>query len=148
IKVYVTNKNQHERGDPGSVDGIVVENYFDQMTRFYIQNWGSYPGPASTWELSPIYLYTVSGEPDADISSQTIQHNGNRYQVTWASRKNVDGTFEVRYRLDGVSLKSAGFNSGIDGGTARSTGNDYTGVYWELVAPESPNGIYVGIRVR
>lgn len=149
MKVYVTNRNQHERGDPGSADGPLVANYFDTMTRFYLQYWGYYPSnPASTMELSPIWLYTETGEPDNDISSETIQYNGSKYQVTWAGRKNVDVTYEIRYRLDGVSLKSAGFASGINGGTVTNPGNDYTGVYWELVAPESVNGIYVGIRVQ
>ena len=148
MKVYVTNRNQHERGDPGSVDGAVVPNYFHTMTRFYVTHWGTYPGnPSSTWDLGPIYLYKETGEPDDDISSETIQYNGTKYQVTWAGRKNVDVTYEIRYRLDGVSLKTAGFTSGINGGTVINPGNDYTGVYWELTAPESTNGLYVGIRV-
>ena len=149
MKVYVTNRNQHERGDPGSADGQVIPNYFDTMTRFYITHWGSYLGnPASTWDLGPIYLYKVLNEPDDDISSETIQYNGTKYQVTWAGRKNVDVVYEIRYRLDGVSLKSAGFLSGISGGTKTNPGNDYTGVYWDLTAPESTQGIYIGIRVQ
>jgi hypothetical protein len=98
--------------------------------------------------LGPIYLYKETGEPDDDISSETIQYNGTKYQVTWAGRKNVDVTYEVRYRLDGVSLKTAGFTSGVNGGTVTNPGNDYTGVYWEHIAPESINGLYVGIRVN
>lgn len=159
LKMVFPNCPDHERGDSGGADQNVILNYFPEMTRCYFTPFGYYPGnPSSTWQIAAIQLFRVDGEPDNEIRSLTIHYDGSKYQVTWCGRKNVSRTYEIRYRTDGVSMKTAGFTSGTAGGTgsfggtgglAFNPGNDYSGCFWDSPAmAESSNGIHVGIRVQ
>jgi hypothetical protein len=161
---YVINERpQHERSADDSlnwqVDPTMALNsvgtwnpnsgpgaYFPGLTLFYFdpQNAGL---NGSVWDLDDFYFWKRAGEPDYEVSSIAYCYDGTRYNVFWSTPKNVAYTYEIRYRTDGVSMKTAGFTSGTVGGTATSTNNNYTGTRWQSsLMSESTNGIYVAIR--
>jgi hypothetical protein len=154
---------QHERENPGnyavnpalyvnpttgtdmSNDGFV--SYMDGLSRFYFD-----PQPDllnSIWDFDDFYFWKRTGEPDYYISSLAYCYDGTRYVVYWSSLRDTVYTHEVRYRTDGVGMRSAGFTSGTSGGTiSNNPGNDYVGARWQgPSASESTLGIYVAIRV-
>jgi hypothetical protein len=161
---YVINERpQHEReSDPSrnyQVDPTMAVNedgfwnpnsgpgpYFPGLTLFYFdpQNAGL---NGSIWDFDDFYFWKRAGEPDYDISTIAYCYDGTRYNVFWACPKNEAITYDIRYRTDGVSMKTAGFTSGTSSGTAASPNNDYTGTRWQSsLMDESTNGIYVAIR--
>lgn len=162
---YVVDSHpQHERSKPGNyaVDPTLYVNptdgdwqsntgpvgYMDGLSRFYFDPQES-GLESSIWNFDDYYFWKVASEPDYDISSLAYHYNGTRYEVFWATEKNVSKTYDIRYRADGVSMKTAGFTSGTSGGTATSTDDDYTGARWQSsVMAEDTDGLYVAIRVQ
>jgi hypothetical protein len=152
ILLEVNQQPQHELGgNPGTLPPLDPEwtgstpvHYLDGLTRFYFDTMGD------GWVNHVCYFddfsfEKVTGSPDSFVSSITATHSGSKYEVTWATPKNQNLTYRIRYST--TSLKTAGFESGTDGGTVASTGNDYTGVIWlSPNMPESPTGLYVGIQ--
>ena len=119
-------------------------HYFDGLTRFYFDTQGSGWSNAVCY-FDDFYFDRVSGSPDNFVSSISATHSGSKYEVAWATPKNQNLTYKVRYST--ASLKVNGFASGTDGGTVSSTGDAYTGVIW--LSPnmaESQTGLYVGIQ--
>lgn len=143
---------QYKLGSDGSTQppldpewtGSTPVHYFDGLTRFYFDTQGD-GWINQVCYFDDFYFEKVTGSPDNFVASITATHSGSRYEVTWATPKNQNLVYRVRYSTS--SLKAAGFNTGIDGGTVSSTGNSYPGVIWTSPdMPESPVGLYVGIQ--
>lgn len=134
----------------GSTSGYGAEHYYRGLTRLYFDTVaangsGDYSG--ATFRFKDYQVGTVTGEPDAEISSICALYTGTQYQVTWAGYKNAARTYEVRYKA--TSMKSAGFTSGTDGGTTTNPNNAYTGVVWSSGAlSELTTGVYIAMRVQ
>lgn len=131
--------------NPTSSAGV---NYFDGLTRFYIDSVGngtsSWPWNGATCELDDFVFSKESGEPDTLVAGLTWQYTGSRYEVTWNGPRRVPTTYEVRYSTQ--SMKANGFNSGTDGGTARNSATDYPGVFWASPPMAEASTMYVAIR--
>lgn len=150
VKMVMTDCPQHERGDDGSIDQNPITDYYHKMTRGYFTYWGGFEGAAaSVWDLAAVELFRIDDSDDVNIRSLSIQYTGTQYEVTFAARKGVSQTFDIRYRLDGQSMKANGFTSGTSGSTVSNPGDDYTGCFWQSGAmSESEDGIYVAIRLQ
>lgn len=152
-KVDLTQWPQHRVSASGSInwpndpeykDGAGL-HYFDGLTRFYIHTQGpNYTG--ATVRVSDFYFRKVANQPDTIIGTLVYGYTGSGYFVSWASRKNLKTTFEVRYSDKPMSVH--GWDSGFDGGITSNSGNAYCGVAWEKVMPEYTTGIYVAIRAQ
>jgi hypothetical protein len=125
-------------------------HYMDGLTSWYIDgSLGSIPSGACTYDA--VYFDTVSGEPDAYVATVETTYNSgtNKAEVNWAAPKNVPGgeSYQVRYSTSG-SLKSAGFNSGVDGGSVRGPDSSgYVNTRWTSGAFSSqPARVWVAIR--
>jgi hypothetical protein len=123
--------------------------YFDLATRMYLDmiQTPDFPG---TWDCGDFRFYEEPNTtPEHEISNYCIYYTGTRYEFEFQALKNIARTFEVRYRLDGLSMRANGFTSGTSGGTVDGNANDYTGVLWASAnMAESTNGIYIAIRVQ
>jgi hypothetical protein len=157
---------QHERNRPGNyavdpalyvnpTDGDYMSNegpvgYFDGLTLFYFDPQPSSGLNYSVWDFDDYYFWQRDGEPDLYISSLAYCYDGTRYNVYWSGLRDQAYSFEVRYRTDGVSMKTAGFASGTNGdsGATSNPNSAYVGNRWQSsVMAESASGIYVAIRV-
>lgn len=151
MKIVINRKPQSKVTIPGSTEmGLDPEwlangvHYFDGLTRFYFDSQGAGWGSSNTL-FDDFYFGTTAGEPDSLISSVTAMYDGAKYQVTWATPKNVAINYEVRYKTS--TMKPGAFLTGIDGGLVASTGSSYTGVIWTSCnMTESPSGFCVDIR--
>jgi hypothetical protein len=154
VKVVITACPIHGRGEPGSQDHTVVTDYFHKMTRCYWQRWAGWSVPISSTmidDIAAIELYQVDGHDDDNIRDLTIQHttgdSSGRYEVGFNARKNVNQTFDIRYRTDGVAFSA--FSGGNSGGTVTNPGDDYTACMWtSSTMDEESNGIYVAIQLQ
>jgi hypothetical protein len=148
---------QHEVADNASINypedpqwanpdtGNSRVHYFDGLTRFYFDSTNTPNWSGETCYFDDFVFDTRTGEPDTYVNSITATHSGTAYEVTWNGPKNQNQSYEIRYST--TSMKSAGFNSGTDGGTAQTPNNDYSGVFWKSPnMSESTSGMYVAIR--
>ena len=151
MKIVINRKPQHQVGAGGNTEQnldpefrINGTHYYDGLTRFYFDAAGT------GWESSNIlfddfYFKTTVGEPDSLISSMTAVYDGTKYQVSWATPRNVNINYEVRYKTS--TMKPGAFLTGADGGLVSSTGNAYTGTIWTSCnMAESPTGFCVDVR--
>jgi hypothetical protein len=141
-------------GDPNSTPPLDPEwnsptegapvHYMDGLTRFYFDTGGD-GWVSHTCYFDDFTFDTVTGAPDAYVSSMTATHSGSAYEVTWATPKMQSISYDVRYSTQ--SMKTIGFSNGTNGGSVASTGNSYPSVIWKSPAmAESPSGLYVAIR--
>ena len=123
------------------------QHYYDELTRFYFDTQRAPAFQSSSWWFDDFLFKLVSGEPDAEISSIACLYTGTQYEASWAGIKGSARTYEIRYKTS--SMKTAGFTTGTDGGTATNPGNDYTGCVWQSGAmSENAAGMYIAIRVQ
>jgi hypothetical protein len=133
--------NNNLKDNPSSSRGI---NYFDGLTRFYIDTTSHWPLNGATCDFDDFTFAKDTGEPDWYISSLTYQYTGSQYKVTWNTPRRLAISYEIRYST--TSMKVSGFTSGTAAGTANSTQSDYGGATWTSAAmPEAPV-MYVAIR--
>jgi hypothetical protein len=153
MKVILNEKPQHRRSFSGGYEhnlnpedtGSTPTDYWTGNTIWYWDTQGSgFEG--STWAFDDFYFNTSAyTEPDSMVASITAMYTGTRYELTWASNKNVSTTYEVRYKT--TSMHASTFASGTDGGTVSSPGNAYVGTIWtSSLMAESVTGMYFGIR--
>jgi hypothetical protein len=154
MKFVVTNQPQHQvGGDPTVWPALDPEwakptmggpvHYFDGLTRFYFGEYSSMF--TATFDLADFELATVSGEPDAQITSVAGTYTASRYQLFWAGEKNVSRTFEIRYGTS--SMHATSFTSGTDGGTVSNRGDSYDACMWQSPAMAQAD-MYLAVRVQ
>jgi hypothetical protein len=119
-------------------------HYFDGLTLFYLEfnDYSGFKGVTS-W-CDDFKLDTVSNEPDFEVASITSTYSGSRYEVSWQGPKHQSVTYEVRFST--ASMKSAGFESGTNGGTVSNPGNGYQGTIWTSASMAKAPVLYVAIR--
>lgn len=155
--MYITlnRKPQHRVGLPGSAD--VVDDpewnapteygpahYYEGFTRFYFQDF-SEAANGNVCYFDDLKLDYASGEPDFLVSSVTATYNGSAYELSWATRKNSNDWFDVRYSTS--SMKVNGWQTGTAAGGVGGNETDYTSVLWTSPSmKESSTGMYFAIR--
>jgi hypothetical protein len=136
-------------------------HYFDSIMDYYI-DYG--PGVAQNGNLTTANqiatggrctlsngtVAVVTGEPDSWVFNVQGTYNGSNYEIGFSSRSFFPAnptTFDVRYSTMG-SLHTAGFSTGISGGTATSGPalDSDPDVYWGSSAMPQAANIWIGIR--
>jgi len=106
--------------------GAEPVHYFDGMTRFYLSITGT--GEPMTCSIDDFTLWNQLGEPEALVANMTASYSGTGYEVSWITPKGTAQDYEVRY--DPLSMKTAGFEAGVDGGTVSSRNSAYATAVW------------------
>jgi hypothetical protein len=153
VKIWLTNRPDHEVGDPGGQNYDPRDNYFHKLTRTYYTHWGDYYSGGSssaTYWMFPYFAWNqddIVAEDDAFIGTAALQHDGTQYKLRFSSRKGVATVYDIRYTTDGDTVREKGFTSATSGGTATAPGDDYTTVVWDSGAlAESADGFCVAAR--
>jgi hypothetical protein len=146
---------QYYINDPnGSVNHIVDPrytsfgnlHYLHTLTRWYFEPVGD--GFADVViSYGDIWFSKETTLTSEEFVSSMIAHydsSGGKYVVSWASQKNVNHTFDVRYSTS--DMYAAGFTSGTLAGTSTSTNNDYTGVIHEITLAQQSPGLFIAVR--
>jgi hypothetical protein len=119
-------------------------HYYDGLTLFYLEfNDYSGFGGVTSW-CDDFKVNTVANEPDSYVATITSTYTGSRYEVAWQGPKNQSVSYEVRY--SNTSMKSAGFETGSNGGTVSNPGNAYQGTIWTSGPMAKAPVLYVAIR--
>lgn len=110
-RVIIDSHPDHQRGASGSTEQGVIEtgllgdagyNYFDLMTRFYIDGQGTLSAHPSTFYLDGFRMYEESRDEDIDniysLSGVASNVNANQIVVSWRRNKTRDDDlFDIKY---------------------------------------------------
>lgn len=141
MRMEMTRVPQHQVGADPNLNWPDNPDAFRNLTRWYWDTQGAWSGQVCTFDN--IAFSTAVGEPETYVAARTITYSGTAYEVSWAGPKNQAVTYNVRYSP--ISMKAAGFASGVDGGTVQNSGNAYTGVFWRS-PPLIETGLCVAIQ--
>ncbi len=166
--IIVTQKPGHQVGqdsnviypyDPTKTGGFTnaagTSSYWDSMLSAYIKvnlNQSVNDPSGQTVRYGPLYMETVTGEPDSFISALTATWgpslqgiNQQGYELTWWGPKRQTCKYEVRYSTQ-QSIKTLGWSNA----TVGETGITYDGGLWagriSQIQMSEKNEIWFGIR--
>lgn len=160
--VVLNTHPSHTRGVPGATEegnrlhptGEAEYNYYDALTRFYINTWGINPARLPVdYRLDEIEFCTAPApENDDQIYTITATYvaSSNRLVITWQRNKDEnDLVHEVRYAFD--SVHAIGWDSATPapGGSITPPGfQGYNGMTYETAALDlsGRDRIFVAIR--
>jgi hypothetical protein len=161
VQVILNMHPDHRRSDAGTVDPGVLDhptgepqyNYFDTLTRFYLQRM---PAPSSypaVYLIDNIEFYQET-RPENEVQvyslAATYRASDNRLVVTWNRNKGDDTTkHEVRYAFSDIHASGWDKATPAPSGLITPPGNGpYNGMVYDTTALNTKNQstVYVAIK--
>ncbi len=161
IQIILNTHPDHERADPGGYEnpnmlhpnGEANYNYWDSLTRFYIQTNQPTTVLPATYYMDEIGFYREpypENEDQIRNISATYASSSNRVVITWFRNKNEDNVnHEVRYAFSNIHVIGWDAATPAPNGTIVPPGSaGYNGMYYDTTAiPTSGQStLYLAIK--